>query len=79
MQTLLGVLGAVAGLIYASLGIIALRHLPDATEVDKTVGWTLWWFVERRRYTPAGQRLCTYGAITAMAATGCWLAWAGLR
>lgn len=36
----------VAGLYYCALGISALLHLPDASEQDRVVGWTLWWFLE---------------------------------
>jgi len=72
-------LGTVAGLIYAALGVLALKHLPNATESDKTVGWSLWWFAERSRYTPAGQRLCNFGAVAAAVSVIAWLAWAWSR
>jgi hypothetical protein len=70
---LLALLGTAAGIVYALLGVVALQHLPRATETDKSVGWSLWWVLERGRYTPEGQRLCTYGAVTGAVAVGCWL------
>ena len=51
------------GLYYIFLGIAALKYLPNATEVDRVVGWTLWWFTERDRYEDEGKRLCTRGRI----------------
>jgi len=78
VQTLFAIFGIGAGIIYAALGIAALRRLPNATEIDKTAGWSLWWFLERSRYSPEGQRLCSYGAISAAVAVACWVSWAGL-
>lgn len=52
----------VAGLYYCALGIAALKHLPNATEQDRVVGWTLWWFLEATRYDDHGKRLCRRGA-----------------
>jgi hypothetical protein len=58
----------VAGVYYFMLGVAALKHLPDATEQDRVVGWTLWWFLESARYDEAGKRLCKRGgAISALA------------
>jgi hypothetical protein len=51
-----------AGLYYCALGIAALKHLPDATEQDRVVGWTLWWFLEAARYDEQGKHLCKRGA-----------------
>lgn len=51
-----------SGLYYCALGIAALKHLPDATEQDRVVGWTLWWFLEAARYDEQGKRLCRRGA-----------------
>ena len=53
--------GSVAGAAYAVLGIWALKHRVDATESDRTVGWTLWWFAESRKYTERGRNLCRLG------------------
>ena len=51
----------VAGGYYCALGIAALKHLPEATEQDRVVGWSLWWFLESARYDDTGQRLCKRG------------------
>ena len=53
----------VAGLYYCALGISALKHLPDATEQDRVVGWTLWWFMDSSRYDEAGKLLCRRGSV----------------
>lgn len=54
---------SVAGAYYCVLGIAALKHLPDATEQDRVVGWTLWWFLEAARYDEAGKQICRRGAV----------------
>lgn len=59
----------VAGVYYCALGIAALKLLPNATEQDRVVGWTLWWFLEAARYDEQGKTLCRRGA-TAFA--GAW-------
>jgi len=51
----------VAGVYYSVLGILALKHLPDSTEQDRVVGWTLWWFLESDRYDEAGKQICRRG------------------
>jgi hypothetical protein len=68
-----------AGLYYCALGIAALKHLPTATEIDRVVGWTAWWFLEKDRYDDEGQRLCRRGAVLfalawALAVPGYYLA-----
>jgi hypothetical protein len=50
-----------AGIYCCALGIAALKHLPDSTEVDRVVGWSLWWFLESDRYDDTGRRLCKRG------------------
>ena len=74
LQLALGAVGSFAGIAYAALGIAALKHLPRADETDRTVGWSLWWFLEYRRYTPDGQRLCIRGAALFATGAACWLA-----
>jgi hypothetical protein len=76
MDTLLLTVGTLAGVAYAVLGVQALKHLPSATEVDRTVGWSLWWCAERDRYTQEGKRLCTHGSIAFVVALAAWLTWA---
>jgi hypothetical protein len=68
-------LGIACGLLYAGLGIAALRHLPNPGEGDRVYGWTLWWFLQKGRYTPAGQRLCRFGGVTFAVGALAWLAW----
>lgn len=68
----LGLLGSICGIAYAVLGIFALKHLPDADELDRTVGWTLWWWLDRNRYSPAGKKLCNLGAVLMVLAMFFW-------
>jgi hypothetical protein len=68
-----------AGVYYCYLGISALKHLPDATQQDRVVGWTLWWFLESSRYDEAGKVLCRRGGVIftiawALAVPGYYLA-----
>jgi len=79
LSIVLALLGTSAGVVYAALGHMALRHLREATEVDRAVGWSLWWFAERDRYNPEGQRLCRLGLIAFVVGTASWLAWAFFR
>lgn len=75
----LAVVGSLAGVVYASLGIAALKHLPKATSSDRVVGWSLWWFAEPSRYTTQGQALCRKGGAAFVVAVAAWLGWFALR
>ena len=70
----LGALGTVAGIIYCILGIAAVKHLPSADATDRSLGWTLLWFTDFRRYTEPGKRLCVAGAIVFLAGLVAWVA-----
>lgn len=48
--------------LYSYLGLVALKHLRDATDIEKTVGWTLWWFLEVDRYDEVGKKICRRGS-----------------
>jgi hypothetical protein len=77
-QTILAFVGTLAGLGYAALGAIAERHvLPTegGSRHDKLFQWSLWWWVERQRYTPAGRRLCDVGGVLFALASSCWVFW----
>ena len=75
MQLALAVAGTAAGLAYALLGIAALKHLSQPSEVDRVVGWSLWWFTEQGRYNARGQSLCRRGAVAFAIGAACWLSW----
>ena len=76
---LFAVLGTVAGLLYAALGLSARKYLSDAAAADRMVGWSLWWFAERGRYAPRGQRLCTFGAVAFSVGALAWVSCAIVR
>lgn len=57
VQIALAVIGSLAGIAYAGLGVAALKHLPNADSSDRVFDWSLWWFVEPSRYTAQGQAL----------------------
>lgn len=67
------VLGTLGGLVYSGMGIAALKHLSDADEIDRTVGWTLWWWTDVKRYDAEGKRLCRRGAWIFFLAAACWI------
>ena len=73
--TLLAVAGAILGLAYSALGAIALKYLDNASETDRVAGWTLWWFLESKRYSSEGKRLCKLGGVTFACGVACWLGW----
>jgi predicted cobalt transporter CbtA len=60
---LFGIAGTLAGLIASGLGLAALNHLPAATKTDRVVGWTLWWWLDTKRYDSEGQRLLDSGGL----------------
>ena len=70
----LAALGSAAGVVYAILGIVVWKHLPESTQTDRTVGWTLWWFLEARRYTNEGRKLCGVGGIMFALGVASWAA-----
>ena len=75
VQVALAVIGSLAGIAYAALGVAALKHLPHADSSDRVFGWSLWWFAESSRYTAQGQALCRKGGIAFAVALVSWLAW----
>lgn len=70
---LFGVVGTAAGLFASGLGLTALNHLRAATETDRVVGWTLWWWADAKRYDAEGRRLCRRGAFAFAVGAVCWL------
>ena len=62
-----------AGLVYAGLGISALKHIAHASQAEQLMGWTLWWWLESARYDKYGQRLCHVGAWVFAIGAACWL------
>jgi hypothetical protein len=67
-------IGTILGIAYAILGMRAVRHLQHADQIDKAVGWSLWWCLESKRYDNEGRRLCKQGQLLALTAGVLWLA-----
>ena len=74
VTVILGALGTILGIWYSILGMQAVRHLHHADEVDKAVGWSLWWCLDLARYDDEGRQLCKQGQVLAFLATGLWIA-----
>jgi hypothetical protein len=74
LQITLMIAGSILGLIYSALGISAIRYLIESNEIDRSVGWTLWWCYEQKRYSQQGKKLCKYGIVTSSLAITCWVA-----
>lgn len=72
LQTILIIVGTILGLIYSLLGLTAIKYLIESDEIDKYVGWTLWWCYEKNRYSQPGKILCNYGIITSSLAVISW-------
>lgn len=70
---LLGGIGTVLGLWYGLLGLRASSHLLKADQIDKAVGWSLWWCLDAGRYDEEGQRMCRRGQLLAFSAAGAWI------
>ena len=76
IQMLLALIGTVAGVIYAILGITAIKHIKDGpTSTDKAVGWSLWWWIERQRYDSRGQKICSIGGVVFAIGVASWVLW----
>jgi hypothetical protein len=77
MNTLAIGLGGIAtllGIYYSFLGISAIKYLRCADQVDKAVGWTLWWCLDIERYSEEGQKLCKKGQVAALTSIVLWFA-----
>jgi hypothetical protein len=72
LPIVLALVGSAAGVAYSVLGVLALKHLGGATEVDRTIGWSLLWSLEWRRYDAEGRRLCRVGGIVFLLSAACW-------
>ena len=71
---ILGAVGTILGLTYAILGMRAVQHLHHADQIDRAVGWSLWWCFDAARYDDEGQRMCKQGQVLAFLAAGFWIA-----
>lgn len=81
-QLLFALVGTACGIAYAVLGLRAIRHIrPELgpTDIDRYVGWTLWWCLEWRRYTEVGRRLCFVGGLVLLLGATSWIAWVKLQ
>jgi hypothetical protein len=70
----LGAIATVFGIWYAVLGVQAIKYLHNADQIDKAVGWSLWWCFDLNRYDEEGRRLCKKGQLLAFAAAALWIA-----
>ena len=70
----LGVIASLLGIYYAAIGFSAVKYIRAADQIDKAVGWTLWWCFDTARYTDEGRRLCRKGQIVALASMALWVA-----
>ncbi len=70
----LGVVASLLGIYYAVLGFSAIKYLRSADQIDKAVGWTLWWCFDTARYTEEGRKLCRKGQIAALTSVALWIA-----
>lgn len=70
----MGSLATALGVYYAVLGLTAIKYLRTPDQVDKAVGWTLWWCVDLTRYEEKGQRLCKRGQLVSLLSIALWVA-----
>ena len=69
----LGTLATALGIWYAVLGLSAKKHLRDADQIDKAIGWSLWWCFDEKRYSEEGRKLCKLGHVLAFVAVVLWV------
>lgn len=69
----LGALATALGIWYAVLGLSAIKHLRDVDQIDKVIGWSLWWCFDESRYSEEGRKLCKLGQILASVAVVLWV------
>ena len=74
IPVILGAIGTILGIWYAVLGLLAVKHLHYSDQIDKAVGWSLWWCFDVSRYDDEGQRLCKRGQLLAFTAAALWIA-----
>jgi hypothetical protein len=71
---ILATVATIFGIWYGVLGILAIKHLHNANQIDKAAGWSLWWCLDVSRYDDEGRRLCKRGQMLAAVAAILWLA-----
>ncbi len=69
----LSVVATALGIWYAVLGLSAIKHLRNADQIDKAIGWSLWWCLDESRYEKEGRKLCKLGQILAFVAVVLWV------
>ncbi len=72
-HSILMILGIICGIAYAILGIAADKPMNNPTYFDKNIGWSLWWFLERRKYNEQGKQYCNIGVILAVTGAASWM------
>jgi hypothetical protein len=69
----LGMVASLLGIYYAALGFSAVKYLRSADQIDKAVGWTLWWAFDTKRYAEEGRKLCKRGQVAALTSIALWI------
>ncbi|HOE41653.1 MAG TPA: hypothetical protein PLB25_08505 [Rhodoferax sp.] len=73
IPAVLGALATALGIWCAVLGLSAIKHLREADQIDKAIGWSLWWCFDVDRYSKEGRKLCKLGQLLAFAAVVLWV------
>ena len=69
-------LSVVFGGTYTLLGLRALDHLtPEASKMDRQVGWLFWWSFDKDKYDGEGKGLCKKGDLIFFPLIACYIAW----
>ncbi|MEG5214104.1 hypothetical protein [Microcoleus sp. ARI1-A3] len=71
-HSILMIFGIMCGIAYAILGVVAAKHMNNPTYFEKYIGWSLWWFLERKKYNEQGKKYCNIGMILAVAGAASW-------
>jgi hypothetical protein len=73
-QIIMSSLAAALGVYYSVLGFTAIKYLHHPDQIDKAVGWTLWWCLDIRRYDEKGRALCKQGQLISFSCIALWIA-----
>lgn len=73
LQIVVAFIATALGLYYAALGFSAIKHLRSADQIDKAIGWSLWWCLDQDRYSEQGRKLCKKGLLVALASIALWI------
>ena len=66
-------MGIFSGIVYSILGILAVRYIDNPKYTEKYINWSLWWCLDRNRYSERGKIYCNIGFFIALIGIFSWV------